>query len=61
MIKPFFSVVVPTFERPEDLKTCLQSLVAENQPSAPEYEVIVSDDSLSDRCCKIVTEKFLFD
>ena len=58
MIKPFFSVVIPTFERPEDLKTCLQSLVAENQPGAPEYEVIVSDDSLSDRCCKIVTEKF---
>ena len=58
MMKPFFSVVIPTFERPEDLKTCLQSLVAENQPSAPEYEVIVSDDSISDRCCKIVAEKF---
>ena len=58
MIRPFFSVVIPTFERPEDLKTCLQSLVEENQPGAPEYEVIVSDDSLSDRCCKIVTEKF---
>ena len=29
--QPFFSVIVPCYERPEDLRKCLQSLSLENQ------------------------------
>ena len=50
----FFSVVIPTYERPDDLRKCLCSLEPENQIGAPRYEVIVTDDSRSERC-KIVT------
>ena len=52
---PFFSVVVPTYERPSDLKICLESLSYNNQVDAPSYEIIVSDDSKSD------TSKFLIE
>ena len=44
----FFSVVIPTYERPDDLRICLQSLRKEFQIEAPPYEIIVSDDSKSD-------------
>ena len=54
--KPFFSVVVPTYERPSDLKICLESLSYQNQFDAPSYEIIVSDDSKSDRS-RILIEK----
>ncbi len=38
-----FSVVVPTYNRPERLRTCLESLAALEYPRA-EFEVIVADD-----------------
>ena len=44
---PFLSVVIPTFERVLDLKRCLESLSKKNQPNAPAYEIIVTDDSKS--------------
>ena len=44
---PFLSVVIPTFERVQDLKRCLESLSKKNQPNAPAYEIIVTDDSKS--------------
>ena len=53
---PFFSVVVPTYERPSDLKICLESLSYQNQVDAPNYEIIVSDDSKSDSS-RILIEK----
>jgi len=52
----FFSVVIPTYERPDDLKVCLQSLSEEVQRGTPPYEIIVSDDSKSD-ISKILVEK----
>ena len=55
-INPFFSVVVPSYERPADLKICLESLSDQNQIDAPSYEIIVSDDSKSDSS-KILIEK----
>jgi GT2 family glycosyltransferase len=55
---PFFSVVIPTYERPEDLRQCLQSLSPDNQPEAPSYEIIVSDDSRTDHCKKLVEQEF---
>ena len=55
---PFFSVVVPTYERPNDLRKCLDSLSSENQPKSPPYEIIVTDDSRTDRCRILVEEEF---
>lgn len=56
--QPLFSVIVPCYERPEDLRKCLQSLSLENQKDAPKYEIIVTDDSRSDRCRKVVELEF---
>lgn len=40
---PFFSIIIPTYERPAQLTTCLQSLTRQNYP--PEkFEVVVVDD-----------------
>ena len=57
-MNPFFSVVIPTYERPNDLKVCLKSLCKENQISSPSYEIIVSDDSISCACRDIVEKEF---
>ena len=56
---PFFSIIVPTYERPADLKICLESLSSQNQVDAPSYEIIVSDDSKSDST-RILIEKDIF-
>ena len=58
MKPPFFSVVIPCYERPDDLRQCLHSLSRDNQKDAPDYELIVTDDSRSDRCRKVVEEEF---
>ena len=55
---PFFSVVIPTYERPNDLGKCLESLSIENQEGAPSYELIVTDDSHSDDCRNLVEKDF---
>jgi GT2 family glycosyltransferase len=55
---PFFSFVVPTFERPDDLKKCLESLSHENQMGAPPFEIIVTDDSKSDNSKELVENNF---
>ena len=53
-----FSVVIPTYERPDDLEKCLDSLSNENQSDAPSYELIVTDDSRSDLCRILVEKQF---
>ena len=55
---PFFSVVVPTYERPHDLRKCLDSLSSEKQSKSTSYEIIVTDDSRTDRCRILVEEEF---
>jgi GT2 family glycosyltransferase len=55
---PFFSIVIPTYERPDDLEKCLESLSNENQSDAPSYELIVTDDSRSDLCRILVEKQF---
>jgi GT2 family glycosyltransferase len=40
---PFFSVIVPTYERPAQLSRCLESLVRLDYPRE-NYEVVVVDD-----------------
>jgi len=41
--QPFFSIIVPTFNRPGQLTTCLQALTRLDYPRA-RFEVIVVDD-----------------
>jgi GT2 family glycosyltransferase len=55
---PFFSVVIPTYERPDDLRRCLNALKPINQPHSPAYETIVTDDSKSDSSRVIVKKEF---
>ena len=54
----FFSVIIPTYERPGDLRICLNSLSEEIQQGAPTYEIIVSDDSKSEESKKMVESEF---
>ena len=54
----FFSLVIPTFERPNDLRKCLHSVSKENQNNAPPYEIIVTDDSQSNKCKNVVVGEF---
>ena len=54
----FFSVVIPTYERPGDLRTCLNSLGNAFQNGAPIYEIIVTDDSKSEESKKMVEKEF---
>ncbi len=41
--KPLFSIIIPTYNRPERLTTCLESLLRLDYPHA-DFEVIVVDD-----------------
>jgi glycosyltransferase involved in cell wall biosynthesis len=52
---PFFSVIIPTYERPEQLATCLQALVRLDYPRE-RFEVVVVDDS-SAQSLEGVTER----
>ena len=54
--KIFFSVVIPSFERPEDLYKCLISIGKENQTPFLNYEILVTDDSKTN-CCRNIVEK----
>ena len=56
--KIFVSVVIPTYERPDDLRVCLHSLKEEFQVDSPNYEIIVTDDSKSDISRRMVEREF---
>lgn len=56
--KIFVSVVIPTYERTNDLRVCLHSLKEEFQMDSPNYEIIVTDDSRSDISRKMVESEF---
>lgn len=58
MISPQLSVVVPTFERPDDLERCLESLDPSRQTIKEDFEVLVSDDSNSSESRRLVKNKF---
>ena len=55
---PFLSAVIPTYERPDDLRICLNSLGKEIQQESPSYEIIVTDDSKSDESKRMVENEF---
>ena len=54
----FFSVVIPTYERPSDLRVCLNSFSEILQKDSPSFEIIVTDDSQSDESKKLVAKEF---
>ena len=56
--RPFFSVIVPTYERPDDLRKCLESLEYKKQQTLKKYEIIVTDDSKSEKCKDLVDQEF---
>jgi len=55
---PFFSIVIPCYERPDDLRRCLTSLAKDAQDPCPDYEIIVTDDSKSEKCRTLVENEF---
>lgn len=56
--KFFVSVVIPTYERPDDLRICLNSLSEDIQLGSPSYEIIVTDDSKSEESRRMVEAEF---
>lgn len=54
----FFSVVIPTFERPQDLKAALSALLPEKQSFKQKFEIIVSDDSNDQRSRLLIEREF---
>jgi GT2 family glycosyltransferase len=44
MSRPTFTVIVPTYRRPDKLGLCLQSLAAQDLPRS-DYEIVVVDDA----------------
>ena len=53
-----FSVVIPTFERPQDLQAALIALSQKKQLYKKPFEIIVSDDSNDDRSRLLIESKF---
>ena len=51
-------MVIPAYERPDDLRKCLDSLGHAKQGNEVRYEILVTDDSKSARCRKLVEEEF---
>jgi len=51
---PFFSVIIPTFQRPERLAGCLQALTCLNYPRE-RFEVVVVDDGSATPPEKVVS------
>jgi GT2 family glycosyltransferase len=55
-----FSVVIPTYERPDDLERCLQSLNPKRQSIKEDFEVLVTDDSNGMESKSLVENRFPF-
>ena len=54
------SVVIPTYERPDDLERCLHSLNPKRQSIEEEFEVLVTDDSNGMESKSLVENRFPF-
>jgi glycosyltransferase involved in cell wall biosynthesis len=51
--QPFFSVIVPTYERPAQLSRCLQSFVGLDYPRE-RFEIVVVDDGGADQLDEVI-------
>lgn len=52
---PFVSVIVPVYNDPEEIRTCLESLMAQTYPE-DRYEVIVVDNDSTDNTPDVIRE-----
>ncbi len=55
--KPFFSIAIPTYNRPDDLKSAIKSLLMQN---FADFEIVISDNSdnkISEKVCKSFNDK----
>ena len=52
--QPFFSIVIPTYNRPEKLKSCLESLTCLDYDS-DRFEIVLVDDGSPQSSESIVT------
>lgn len=50
--------MIPTYQRPDDLRICLNSLSKDIQIGSPSYEILVTDDSKSDESRRMVEKEF---
>jgi glycosyltransferase involved in cell wall biosynthesis len=50
---PFVSVIIPTYNRKKELRTCLKSL---QEQSFKNFEIIVSDDGSTDNTFEVIEE-----
>lgn len=55
MIKPFFSVVVPTFKRPESLEKVIECVLSQTYSS---WELVIIDDGGDEKTTREVLRKF---
>ena len=55
MTPPFFSIVVPTYNRPQELANCLETLTQLAYPS-DRYEIIIVDDGSSTPMTAVVKD-----
>jgi GT2 family glycosyltransferase len=53
-VTPAFSVVIPTFERPDTLRRVLEALGRQSSP--PDFEVVVVDDGSRDRTPELLRQ-----
>lgn len=54
MSKPFFSIAMPTYNRPNFLRTAIKSVLVQNYS---DFEIVVTDNSTNDQS-KIVCQQF---
>ncbi len=55
--KPFFSIAVPTYNRPQDLKLAIKSFLMQD---FTDFEIVISDNSdneISEKICKSFNDK----
>jgi len=50
-VKPFFSVVIPTYNRAHELRRAIQSVL---EQSFSDFEILVMDDGSTDNTCEVV-------
>ena len=54
----FFSIIIPTYQRPDLVKNCIEKLLVQELQNGVGYEIIVGDDSPSEETKRCIEENF---
>lgn len=54
----FFSIIIPTYQRPDLVKNCIEKLLVQEFQNGVGYEIIVGDDSRSEETKRCIEENF---